>query len=293
MHRRILIIGGTGFIGTAVCEDFLASGDEVTLFHRELKKGTRAHLNLVHMIGDRNDPPEELKSMKFDIVIDTCGFSSKDFQILDFLNFEHYIFISSVAVFSNQISPLSSESGSKIDEDPLDLSGGLKNLNKHQRYGISKLECERYLRMNSDRISVIRPSIVLGKNEKTGRLRHIYQLPKTNAQIPMEAERKFQFIDIDDLVRLISSVAERMPGDDYNLVGPSLDWHEFVSIFCKVFEIVDYLPVNDLRDFPFWDNYPNAGIRSLVSKHSWIAQHKFISLADSLMMYKSNLEKFD
>jgi 2'-hydroxyisoflavone reductase len=291
LHRRILIIGGTGFIGAAVCEDFLYSGDEVTLFHRELKKGTREHLNLVHIIGDRNDPPEELKSMTFDIVIDTCGYSPNDFRILNFLKFEHYIFISSVAVFSNQISPLSSESGSKIDEDHLDLSGDLRNVNKHQRYGISKLECERYLRINSDCISVIRPSIVLGKNEKTGRLRDIYQLPKTNARIPMETERKFQFIDINDLVNLISGVAERMPGDDYNLVGPSLDWQEFVSTFCKVFEIVDYLPVNNLTDFPFWDNYPNSGIRSLVSKHSWIAKHKFISLADSLMMYKSNLEQ--
>ena len=289
MNRRILIIGGTGFIGSAICDEFLNSGDKVTLLHRALKKEARARINLVHILGDRNNPPEELKTMYFDIVIDTCGYSSNDFQTLDFLKFEHYIFISSVAVFSRKIPPLSNESGSKIDEDSFDLSGGLENLDKHQRYGMSKLECERYLRNKSDFISVIRPSIVLGKNEKTGRLQDIYQLPKTNARIPMETERKFQFIDINDLVKLISSVAERMPGDDYNLVGPSLDWQEFVSTFCKVFEIVDYSPVNDLRDFPFWDNYPNSGIRSLVSKHSWIAQHKFISLADSLMMYKLNL----
>ena len=122
MNRRILIIGGTGFIGSAVCDDFLDSGDEVTLFHREVGKEVREHLNLVHILGDRKSPPQELKRMKFDIVIDTCGYNSKDFHILDFLNFQHYIFISSVAVFSKQISPFSTESGPKIDEDHLDLS---------------------------------------------------------------------------------------------------------------------------------------------------------------------------
>ncbi len=291
MKRRILIIGGTGFIGSALCNDFLNSGDEVTLFHREYREEVQKHLNLLHIIGDRKDPPEDLKRMKFDIVIDTCGYSPKDFYILNYLNFQHYIFVSSVAVFSKQISPLSSESGPKIDEDNLDLSDDLSNLNKHQKYGILKLECERYLRINSDSLSVIRPSIVLGQNEKTGRLKDIYHLPKTNAKIPMRSERKFQFIDINDLVSLISTVAGRMPGDDYNLVGPSLGWPEFVSTFCEVFEITNYLPVWNLKDFPFWDDYPNEGIRSLVSKHSWITQHKFTGLADSLAMYKSNLEQ--
>ncbi len=288
-----MIIGGTGFIGSAVCDEFLSLGDEVTLFHREVRKEARINLNIVHILGDRKSPPAELKRMKFDLVIDTCGFSTKDFHILDFLNFHHYIFISSVAVFSKQISPLSSESGPKIDKDHLYSSDNLMHLSKHERYGISKLECERYLRINSDCFSVIRPSIVLGRNEKTGRLKDIYHLPKANAKIPLRPERKFQFIDINDLVYLISCVAEQTPGDDYNLVGPSLGWHEFVSTFCEVFEIKEYLPVQNLKDFPFWDNYPNEGIRSLVSKHSWVTQHKFTSLANSLMMFQSNFEKAD
>jgi 2'-hydroxyisoflavone reductase len=291
MNKKVLIIGGTGFIGSALSKCFLDSGDEVTLFHREMKSEVRVHTNLIHMLGDRNNPPVELKSLMFDIVIDTCGYSPKDFHILNYLNFEHFLFISSVAVFSNRIPPLSNESGAKVDRDHLNLAESLRNLSKHQRYGISKLECEKYLRVNYDCISIVRPSIVLGQNEKTGRLKYIYQLPKSKARIPMGSEKKFQFIDVNDLVNLMFSVANRMPGDDYNLVGPSLEWQEFVSTFCNVFEIEDFLPVNDEDDFPFWDNYPNAGIRSLVSKHSWITQHKFVSLAESLMMFKSNFEQ--
>jgi len=291
MNRKILIIGGTGFIGNALAKQFANLGDDVTLFHRVMRSTSFENLNLNHILGDRKEPPPGLRSQRFDLVIDTCGFSPEDFLILDFLDTEHYLFISSVGVYSKYISPFSDENATKIDGDLLESSLELDKLNKHEKYGLLKLKSEEHIRMNFGSCSVVRPSIVLGQHENTGRLRKLYQLPKTDSKIPYNSSNRFQFIDIWDLVALITTVAELPPGGDYNLVGPSHSWQEFVSTFIEAFEIVNYLPVPAVKDFPFLDDYPNQGIRTLVSQHSWIAEHKFTSLADSLINFKSSFEQ--
>jgi 2'-hydroxyisoflavone reductase len=287
VNRRILIIGGTGFIGNALTNQFIKLGDEVTLFHRKMSTVTWEHIGLRHILGDRKEHGTQLSGCKFDVVIDTCGFSPDDFLILDSIVTDHYIFLSSVSVYSKYIAPFSNEYATKIG---VDLSPDLKELNKHERYGFLKYQSEEFLKMKLDNCSVVRPSIVLGQNENTGRLEYISRLPKTMAKVPMNSSSKFQFIDVLDLAILISTITEMQPGDDYNIVGPSLDWKEFVSTFSEVFEIENYVPARYVSDFPFWDDYPNSGIRSLVSKHSWIAQYKFRSLTESLNMYKSNFE---
>lgn len=288
MNREILIIGGTGFIGTKVCEEFLRIGDKVNVLHRKLSEGFPKHLNLIHMLGGRGNPPAELKKRSFDVVIDTCGFKPTDFSILDSIHTQHYIFISSVAVFSRNTLPFANEDAPKIDEDNLDLSGDYSHLDKHQRYGILKLECEKYIKLRSENFSIIRPSIVLGRNDNTGRLEKLRNLPKIDAPIPFHSERKFQFIDVADLASLIIRVAEQLPGDDYNLVGPSLSWQEFVDTFSKIFQLKSHLVAEHGADFPFWDEYPNAGIRSLTSKHPWISQYKFTNLTESLLQFELN-----
>ena len=292
--REVLIIGGTGFIGAAICREFLNVGDTVTLLHRTFNSESPVQSNLFHILGDRANPPAELKKRYFDLVIDTCGYSPTDLSILESITTQHYIFISSVAVFSKSVAPLATESAPKIDQDGLDLSDNYRNLNKHERYGILKLECEKVLRLNFESSSIVRPCVVLGEKDNTGRLDYLYNLPKQNASIPLSLEKKFQHIDVRDLAKLIVLVGEQLPGNDFNLVGPSIEWQEFVETFTRIFQIDDFVPSNDRIEFPFWDNYPNAGIRSLSSKHSWISQHKFIALSKSLeqfrLQYKSTME---
>jgi len=288
MNRQVLIVGGTGFIGSEISKEFLRLGDEVTLFHRNLSKGAHKNSNVVHLLGDRANPPAELKRRNFDVVIDTCGFRPSEFQILDSLVTQHYIFVSSVAVFSKNIPQFAIESAPKIDEDGLDLSSDYANLDKHQRYGILKLACEKHVRSHFGNSSIVRPSVVLGKNENSGRLAHLYNLPKIDASIPLNSERRFQFIDVSDLASLMTRVAENNPGKDYNLVGPSLSWHEFVQTFSAVFKIKNFIAGENETEFPFWDAYPNTGIRSLTSNFSWISQYEFKNLTKSLLQFKSN-----
>lgn len=290
MSRNVLLIGGTGFIGSALAEQFLNQGDEVTLFHRKMRKNSLERKNLRHILGDRNHPSIELRNGNYDVVVDLCGFRPNDFLILDYLDPKHYIFVSSVAVYSNFIAPLSDENGAKVDQDLRHTPIAFDQLNRHDSYSLSKLESEKQVRLKTQNCSVVRPSIVLGKNENTGRLKSLYGLPRKNARIPISPVQRFQFIDISDLVVLIYSVANMPPGENYNLVGPSLTWQDFVSTVIKVFEIENFLPTSYEAEFPFWDNYFNSGIRSLVSKHSIINQFTFTSLYDSLLMYKLDIQ---
>jgi 2'-hydroxyisoflavone reductase len=65
------------------------------------------------IIGDRNSPPAEIENRIFDTVIDTCGFKPEDFAIARMAKFQHYIFVSSVSVYSNDIVIGQTESAKK------------------------------------------------------------------------------------------------------------------------------------------------------------------------------------
>ena len=134
----------------------------------------------------------------------------------------------------------------------------------------------------------MRPSVVLGARENSGRLEKLINLPKVGCEIPLKMDKKFQFIDVSDLASLFIKIAGQPPGEDYNLVGPSVYWQEFVETFVKIFEINEYLPGRLESEFPFWDAYSNAGIRSLTSKYSWIRDYEFMNLSVSLERFKVN-----
>lgn len=288
MNREILIIGGTGFIGTEICKAFLSVGDRVSLFHRSMRPDDFQDSNVTHLLGSRDSLPDSIKRCGFDIVVDTCGFKPDDFSFLGTLVTQHYIFISSVAVYSRYIQPFSTEDGLKIEREITTLSSNVNFPNKHQKYAMQKFASEKYIRENFENSSIVRPSVVLGARENSGRLEKLINLPKVGSTIPLKLDRKFQFIDVSDLASLFISVAGQAPGEDYNLVGPSIYWQEFVETFSKIFEICEYLPGHLESEFPFWDAYPNAGIRSLTSKHSWIKGHDFTELSESLEQFKKN-----
>jgi 2'-hydroxyisoflavone reductase len=283
MSREILIIGGTGFIGNEILKSLQFSDDRITILNRGNLRTAVGFRNVTNIIGDRNSPPAEIENRIFDTVIDTCGFKPEDFAIARMAKFQHYIFVSSVSVYSNDLVIAQTESAKKIDVT--NMQQNIDVLNKHQRYGLLKLLSEIELRKISKNVSIVRPSIVLGENENTGRLDYLRSLNQIQCKIPFQVDRKFQFIDVADLANLIKIVMNKTPGNDYNLVGPSLDWSEFVDAFTERFAITDFTLVSQVADFPFWDTEPNIGLRSLTSEFGWIVNYPFTSLRKSLSNY--------
>src|SRR5689334_6663635 len=109
---RLLILGGTVFLGRALVDSALARGHEVTLFHRG-KHNPDLFPNVERILGDRNTELDRLDGKTWDAVIDTCGYFPR--QVADSARrlagaTGHYTFISSISVYAGFEQPGMDES---------------------------------------------------------------------------------------------------------------------------------------------------------------------------------------
>ena len=95
---KILILGGTRFLGRAFVEKALNRGHEVTLFNRGTNKEIFPEVE--QLIGDRNGDVSSLENRKWDVVVDTCGFSPHHIR-----NVEKYLKIIFNTIYSSQAFP--------------------------------------------------------------------------------------------------------------------------------------------------------------------------------------------
>lgn len=285
--REVLLIGGSGFLGKQLTSTFLLQGDNLTVYHRQYDP-MQCHSNEVrHYHADRTRIHDFLFDKTFDLIIDLCAYETEDLLESLKLKFQHYIFLSSVAVYSNSIS-FGAEEDAQLMNENLVSNSILSELElKHYKYSLKKLLCERYLNLVADHCSIVRPPYILGRFESSGRLNNLYNLGNNGQEIliPTSQTRRFQFIDVRDLSTLIFQISNRIPGQIYNTVGPSLTWEEFVCTFTEVFGKKNWIS-SKVDDFPFWDLEPNIGKRSLRSKHDFINQFPFVTLNESLEDFK-------
>jgi 2'-hydroxyisoflavone reductase len=101
---RILVLGGTAFVGRAIVEDAVRTGAEVTLFGRG-KTGTELFPELVRLVGDRDTGDyDALRDGSWDAVVDVSGYVPRHVgQAMDALGDRagRYLFISSHAVYEH------------------------------------------------------------------------------------------------------------------------------------------------------------------------------------------------
>src|SRR5262245_12253140 len=100
---RVLILGGTGFIGPHFVEALTAHKHTITLFNRG-KRDPETKPGIEQLIGDRNGQIDALKGRDWDVVIDNSGYTPKQVRATAELLKDHvgqYLFISSVAVYAD------------------------------------------------------------------------------------------------------------------------------------------------------------------------------------------------
>lgn len=147
---RILIMGGTRFIGVYLTKILVDRGHEVVLFNRGNKPAPVEGVNVI--IGDRTDASqlkEKLSSEKFDAIFDNNGRELSDTQPLAEIfkdKVEHFVYMSSAGVY------LKSDQMPHVEGDPLDPKSRHKG--KH--------ETEAYLREQGLPFTAIRPTYIYG-----------------------------------------------------------------------------------------------------------------------------------
>lgn len=162
---KILLIGGTRFVGRYLVEDLLRRGHELTLFHRgETNPGLFPEVDRV--LGDRRSDLHRVGDRSWDVVIDTCGYAPEDVQptVEQFADRAgRYVFISSVAVYQ-PTTTVGIDEGWPVQDGP-EPSDPVAWW--HTEYDRNKVQCERRVldAFGPSRALIIRPGMIMGPHD--------------------------------------------------------------------------------------------------------------------------------
>jgi len=210
---RILVLGGTQFLGRHTVDVALARGHEVTLFNRGR---TRPELfpGVEKLRGDRDGDLGAVSGREFDAVVDTSGYVPRIVrETIDALgDVGHYTFVSSISVYADASKPPTE--GSPVAE--------LKEPTEDWReaYGELKADCEDVVRERFPGAFVPRPGLIVGPWDPTGRFTYWPERFADGGRVlaPAPPDADAQVIDARDLADWIVRAAEGGLAGTYNAV---------------------------------------------------------------------------
>jgi nucleoside-diphosphate-sugar epimerase len=219
---RILVLGGTWFVGRAIVEDALQTGAEVTLFGRG-KSGADLFPEVPRLRGDRDAGDyTALAGCSWDAVVDVSGYVPRHVgQAMDALGDRagRYLFISSHAVYRHEgLRPGSDEDAPRRVpvRDTEELS--------EETYGPLKAACEDdVLARYGQRATIVRPGKVAGPHDWQDGLTYWVRRAARGGRVavPGDPEQPVQLIDSRDLARLVVQLlTDDRPGA-FHAVGPA------------------------------------------------------------------------
>ncbi|HEY3475628.1 MAG TPA: NAD-dependent epimerase/dehydratase family protein, partial [Anaerolineales bacterium] len=221
---RILIIGGTHFLGRQLVESALARSHDVTLFNRG-KSNPGLFPQLETIIGDREKDVEKLKDRIWDAVIDTSGYFPRivrlSAEVLE-PTVSRYVFISSISVYDNF---------SKVGINEMDPVGKIENETVEEitgeTYGPLKALCEQTVQdiFGLDRTLIVRPGLIVGPHDPTDRFTYwpVRVARGGDVLAPEKPEAAIQIIDVRDLSDFIIKLIQDNAFGVYNATGPDYE----------------------------------------------------------------------
>jgi 2'-hydroxyisoflavone reductase len=225
--KRILILGGTRFLGRAVAEIALKAGHEVTLFNRGM---TNPDLfpSAEKLRGDRTSDLSELSGGHWDSVIDVAAYEpSVVTRSIEALRaaVDKYVFVSTLSVYADH-----GTTDAQREDAPL-LNLGASD-DPGVLYGARKAACEaEVLKAFSRRATVARAGLIVGPHDPTNRFvcwpRRIAKGGRILA--PGDPKDPLQFIDVRDLARwLVLSATTEISGV-FNVTGRPIEFAAFLD----------------------------------------------------------------
>lgn len=246
---RILILGGTGFIGPHFVRVALDRGHHVAVFNRGRKTATgffnsgkvAADLpsGVELLLGDRNGQLESIKNRDWDAVLDLSVYTPSWVRSLGEAlrgRVRHYTFISSIDVYDytdpanrcermDSINEQSKLVENKGEFDPYSViePDKLTNAEFGARYSLGKLSSEREAQQQfPGKTLIVRPGTLIGPRDNTERLTYWAVRIEKGGDIlaPGDPGDPHQNLDVGDLAQWVLGMAERNEVGIYNGVGP-------------------------------------------------------------------------
>jgi 2'-hydroxyisoflavone reductase len=211
---RLLVLGGTQFLGRAIVDAALSRGHQLTLFNRGITNpGLFLGLETVH--GDRRHGLGALAGRQFDAVVDVAAMTPDDAApAVEALGdaLERYVFVSTVSVYADH-------GVSRHEEDS--VLEWREGLDPGAAYGASKAAAERVVvEAFGDRALVVRPGLIVGPYDQTDRFAYWPRRIARGGQVlAPPREHPTQYIDVRDLARWIVLGVESGLGGTYNATG--------------------------------------------------------------------------
>jgi 2'-hydroxyisoflavone reductase len=240
---KILIIGGSRFLGRHLVTAALKRQHNVTLFNRG---NHQSPANTEHISGDRDRDLSKLLGGEWDAVIDTCGIvphsvaaSAKALSASVGL----YVFISSVSVYADVSSPgvLETAPLKTLTTEQLDEANQIHRSNSNNYgslYGGLKALCEQtLLEVIPDRSLIARPGLIVGPYDYTDRFTYWVMRVARGGEVlaPGRPSRSVQFIDVRDLSEWIIQIIELKASGVYNANGlPGSVTMDDILTECKI-----------------------------------------------------------
>jgi 2'-hydroxyisoflavone reductase len=218
---KVLILGGTGFIGPHFVRVLGEGGHTVTLFNRG-KRDPEAKQGVEQLLGDRNGDLKSLEGRDWDVVIDNSGYTPKQVKASTELLRPHakqYIFISSVSAYADYKSHDIDEDY-KLAELPAGVDPGVFKIDY---YGALKVLAERVTQETFGKsATIIRPSYIAGPGDFTDRFTYWpFRVGQGGEMlVPGTPTDPFQFIDARDLADFVRVCVEKHVPGVYNLCNP-------------------------------------------------------------------------
>jgi 2'-hydroxyisoflavone reductase len=218
---RILVLGGTAFVGRAIVDDALRRDFDVTLFGRG-RTGTDVFPGVPRLIGDRDTGDyAALATGGWDAVVDVSGYVPRHVrQAMGALGDRvgRYLFISSNAVYADDLGPGATEDAAR--KPPVRHT---EELNQ-DTYGPCKVACEDdVLARYGDRATIVRPGQVAGPHDPQDVFTYWVRRAARGGRVavPGSPHQPVQVLDSGDLGRLVTRLLEDGRSGAYNAVGPA------------------------------------------------------------------------
>ena len=230
---KILIVGGTIFLGPRLVEAALERGHHVSTFSRG-RHTMGAHPQVEALIGDRNGDTTALHERTWDAVIDTCGYVPSSihrlFDAIDSGRLGHYTFVSSVSVYEDfpaagcdEKQPVATITRQQLAEAEETATGVRANARTYgNKYGALKALCEQAAEQRMPgRVLNVRPGLIVGAHDYSDRFTYWVRRVAAGGEVlaPGKRERRVRVIDARDLADWIVRMIEARTTGVFNATG--------------------------------------------------------------------------
>jgi 2'-hydroxyisoflavone reductase len=232
-RMRVLVLGGTQFIGRHIVEQLHAANHHVTIFNRGQKLTERTAAE--HLFGDRDLGASGLTALangQWDACVDTSGYTPLQVRASTTLlrpRVRHYVYMSTASVYapgarlpakeSAAVLPTMEESVTEITQDT---------------YGRLKATCEGIVReqFGAEHTTILRPQIVAGPHDHTGRYAYwVDRVTRGGTMLgPGDGTDPLQVVDVRDLARFAVRCVEQNLSSCFNISGHRMPWSEFLAL---------------------------------------------------------------